>query len=354
MKKNIALTWWATGGHVFPLLSLYNYLTDEKSKKVELPSFTWFGERDSLEEEVANKHNINFIDVPCGKIRRYFDIRNFYEPLKNLSGIIFALGALKKNKIEVVFSKWWYVSLPTCIAAYIAGIPVYIHESDVAWGLANKVISNIANKIFYTFPNELTLADEQKENPKHIHVWQILNPELLDYIEEVEIEENETMEIMVMAWSQGSTNIFSALLAILPQVSDIKFHVALGEKNRHFKEDFSKFPNVVAHDFITQKRLGKILKNIDIAICRWGATTLWETNMFGVHSIIIPLEWSAWDHQMKNADFFHQKFWSDVLIDNEDLSVELLKKLQAYQSLRKQWLNLEWFFKPLKKISKYL
>jgi len=36
----------------------------------------------------------------------------------------------------------------------------------------------------------------------------------------------------------------------------------------HFREDFKKIPGIMVHDFITQKRLGKILKQVDIAITR--------------------------------------------------------------------------------------
>jgi hypothetical protein len=36
----------------------------------------------------------------------------------------------------------------------------------------------------------------------------------------------------------------------------------------HFRDKFKKFPNVLAHDFLTQKRLGVILKQTDIAITR--------------------------------------------------------------------------------------
>ena len=57
----------------------------------------------------------------------------------------------------------------------------------------------------------------------------------------------------------------------------------------HFRDDFKKFPNTLVHDFITQKRLGKILKNIDVAITRGSATTLWELTVFGIHSIIVPI-----------------------------------------------------------------
>ena len=44
-KKTIALTWGSTGGHIFPLVSLYNYLKEEKGYK-----FLWFWEEWGFEE----------------------------------------------------------------------------------------------------------------------------------------------------------------------------------------------------------------------------------------------------------------------------------------------------------------
>jgi UDP-N-acetylglucosamine:LPS N-acetylglucosamine transferase len=102
---------------------------------------------------------------------------------------------------------------------------------------------------------------------------------------------------------------------------------------------------------LTQKRLGKILKETDIAITRWWATTLWELTSFGVHSIIIPLKWSAGNHQEENAKYFHEKFWSDVLSE-DNLEIELRKRLESYKKLRKWWLNLEWFYDSLRVIEK--
>jgi len=54
----------------------------DESKKY---NFFWFGEEDSLEEEIAKKNNIEFHRIASGKIRRYFDWKNFYEPLKNIT-----------------------------------------------------------------------------------------------------------------------------------------------------------------------------------------------------------------------------------------------------------------------------
>jgi len=342
-KKVIALTWGSTWWHIFPLLSIYNYFKEEKKY-----DFFWFWERDSLEEETADKNKIPFVDIPAWKVRRYFDVRNFYEPLKNLSWIFFGIYYIKKYKIDVVFSKWWYVALPLCIAAFILRKKIYIHESDTVSGLANKFIWLIADKVFYTFPNEKT----ENHSNKHILSWQILNPELLDNIEDLEVKQNPRLSVIIMWGSQWSTTIFEAMLNVLNHIDDIDFQIILWEKNMHFRDDFKQYKNIMVHDFVTQKRLWKILKQVDIAITRAWATSLWELNVFWVHSIIIPLEWSAWNHQYKNAMYFKEKFWSDVLEENEDLEVQIYKKLQKYKNLEKSFLNLNSFFKPLQIIEK--
>ena len=340
-KKTIALTWGSTWGHTFPLLSIYNYLKDK-----EKYDFIWVWEQNSLEEDIALKNNIDFLDIPAWKIRRYFDLRNLYEPLKNLTWIAFGIYYILKQKIDIVFSKWGYVSIPLCIAAFILRKKIYIHESDTVWWVANKIIWLVATKIFYTFPNK-------KINwKKHILTGQILNSELLDYISDVKIEENKRLSIIVIWWSQWSTIIFKTLLKILPDLSNIDFQIILWEKNMHFRKDFKKFPNTLVHDFVTQKRLWQILKNTDIAITRWWATSLWELNMFWIHSLIIPLSNSAWNHQIQNAQYFKEHFWSDILDEKNNLEIELFRKLQLYKDLRKSWLNLDNFFLPVNIIKK--
>ncbi len=355
-RKTIALTGGWTWGHAVPLLSLYNYLK-ESQKEWELEyeyNFLWVGGIDSIEEEIALKNKIPFYDISAGKIRRYFDFRNFYEPLKNLTGLFEGLYYIWKYKIDIVFSKWGYVSLPLCIAAWIMRKTIYIHESDTVTGLANKIISKFATKVFYTFPNDKTCIWEELpegKTHKYIHSWPIVNPELIDYLDSLKVTENAKLTVMVIAGSQGSTTIFNALLKALPDLQDMEFHIILGEKNMRFRPDFKKFPNTIVHDFVTQKRLGKILKNIDIAITR-GSSAIWELYFFGIHSIIVPLKATGGNHQHHNAIYFNEKFGSDILDEDENLNLELFRLLQKYKHLRKSGLNIDGFFDGLKKIEK--
>ncbi len=340
-KKNIALTWGSTWGHIFPLVSLYNYL-----KETGKYNFLWFWEQWNLEEEIAQKNKIPFFDISAWKLRRYFDIRNFYEPLKNLTWVVEAIYYSKKENIDIVFSKWGYVSLPMAFWAKLTWKKLYIHESDtVAW-ISNKIVSKLADKVFYSF------ANKKIDWKKHILSGQILNPELIDYLEDTTVVNWAKLNVIVMGWSQWATNIFNALLKALPKLQHVQFHIVLWEKHMHLRPEFKKFSNTIVHDFITQKRLWKILKDVDIAITRAWATTLWELYYFWIHSLIVPLKWSAWNHQEKNALYFKENYWSEILDDDELLSEKIIDKLTKYKDLRKVWLNLKDFFKPLKIIQK--
>jgi len=118
-----------------------------------------------------------------------------------------------------------------------------------------------------------------------------------------------------------------------------------------FRHEFQKFNNVTLVDFASQEQLGEIYKKGDIAISR-GSSALWELYFFGIHTIIIPLKATGWDHQTKNGEFFHSQFGSNLLDENANLGLELFRLLQKYKDMRKDSLNLKWFSEWVKRIQK--
>ena len=338
MKKTIALTGGWTGGHTFPLLAIKKHLDNDRNLE-----FHWFWQEDSLEHEIAEKNNISFHRIASWKIRRYFDIKNFYEPLKNITWIFEGIFYILKYKIDIVVSKWGFVSIPLCLAAKLLWKKIYIHESDQAMGLANKLISRFATKVFYTFPIE------HHDKEKHIISWPVMNEDLLTNIKNHEIIENERLEVVVIAGSQWSRKIFKSLLGIMNNLLDINFTIILGEKNMEFRQEFEKFNNVTLVDFASQEQLWEIYKKSDIAVSR-GSSALWELYFFGIHTIIIPLKATGWDHQTKNWEFFRSQFGSNLLDENTNLGLELFRLLQKYKDMRKDALNMKWFNEWVRRI----
>ena len=62
--------------------------------------------------------------------------------------------------------------------------------------MANTIISKIATKVFYTFPND------KIDGKKHILSGPVMNEDLLKTIKNMSVTENTTLEILVIAGSQ--------------------------------------------------------------------------------------------------------------------------------------------------------
>ena len=72
---------------------------------------------------------IPFYGIYAGKLRRYFDFKNFVDVFKLPVGFFQALWILRKLKPKLVFAKGGYVSVPVCFAARVLKIPIWLHES---------------------------------------------------------------------------------------------------------------------------------------------------------------------------------------------------------------------------------
>ena len=154
--KKIILTGGGTAGHVTPNLALLPSLQKEEFE------IRYIGSYNGIERRLIEETGIPYDGISSGKLRRYFDIKNFSDPLRVLKGYAEALKIMKKYKPDVVFSKGGFVAVPVVLAARHHKIPVIIHESDMTPGLANKICIPIAKKVCCNFPETLKYLPEDK------------------------------------------------------------------------------------------------------------------------------------------------------------------------------------------------
>lgn len=121
-------------------------LAHTKSTKI-----TYLGSYNGMERELCERAGIGFEPVSTGKLRRYFDLRNFVDIFRVPLGMLQAWVKLQKLKPDVVFSKGGFVGVPVVFAAWTLRIPVIIHESDTLPGLATKLTAPLAQKILLGF-----------------------------------------------------------------------------------------------------------------------------------------------------------------------------------------------------------
>lgn len=201
-------TWW----HVFPIKSIIDYIKKDNKITSEFENIYWFGEKNSLEEKIANDiSNVKFIKMISWKLRRDKSIisfaKNIIDLFKFWYWITKSIFLLKKYKIDVVFCKWWYVALPVVIASKILRKKVFVHESDtVAW-LTNRIANKFSNKSYTWFPKSLKWWQ---------HIWQILSENILNFNNldkfdtsltgELDSNFNKKTNILIVWWSQWSKN----------------------------------------------------------------------------------------------------------------------------------------------------
>ena len=144
--KRIVLTGGGTAGHVTPNIALLPAL---RSAGYEI---SYIGSMEGIEKKLIEAQGIPYYGIASGKLRRYFDVKNFTDPFRVLKGFGQASRLMKTLKPDVVFSKGGFVSVPVVMAARRRHIPVICHESDLTPGLANKLSMPSATKVCCNFP----------------------------------------------------------------------------------------------------------------------------------------------------------------------------------------------------------
>ena len=144
--KRIILTGGGTAGHVTPNIALLPRLKELGY------DIHYIGSYEGIEKKLIEEMQIPYYGISSGKLRRYFDLKNFSDPFKVLKGYAEARRLMKKLKPDIVFSKGGFVAVPVVMAANRAHIPVICHESDMTPGLANKLTAPFATRICCNFP----------------------------------------------------------------------------------------------------------------------------------------------------------------------------------------------------------
>ncbi|GAA0724438.1 undecaprenyldiphospho-muramoylpentapeptide beta-N-acetylglucosaminyltransferase [Clostridium malenominatum] len=333
-KKKIILTGGGTAGHVTPNLALIPKLKD-LGYEVE-----YIGTKEGIEKNLVLGENIRYHEISSGKLRRYFDIKNFTDPIKVIKGIWQAKNIIKKIKPNVVFSKGGFVAVPVVIGAYLNKIPVIAHESDITPGLANKLSMPYCSKICVTFPESL----KNLKGDKGVLTGTPIREELFkgkksEAIKICEFKEDKPI-LLIIGGSLGSKVINDSIREILDELL-LRYNIIhiCGKGNLEKalvrKEGYKQFEYV-------KEELAHFMQGADLVISRAGANVIFELLALKKPNILIPLsKKSSRGDQILNAASFKKSGYS-VVIEEEKLTGEKLKNEinLLYENKEKYTLNM--------------
>lgn len=333
--KKIVLTGGGTAGHVTPNIALIPYL------KKEGYEIYYIGSKGGMEEELIKKCGIPYYGISSGKLRRYFDKKNFSDVFKVIKGIFQAKHIIHKIKPDVVFSKGGFVAVPVVIGAHMNKVSVVCHESDITPGLANKLAMPFAKAVCTTFPE----AVKHIKDNKGIYTGTPIRDMLFKGSREKGLKlcdfSGNKPVMLVMGGSQGSVKVNNSIRELLNKLLpkyDIVHICGKGNLDESLKDrtGYRQF------EYISDE-LPHIFAMSDFVVSRAGSNAICEFLALHKPMLLIPLGKNASrGDQILNAQSFKKQGFAEV-IDEEKMT-----KGSLYDAINKVYDNRETYIENMK------
>lgn len=294
---HILLTGGGTAGHAIPNIAIAAAIRDFDPKA----KISYIGSYGGQEKALCVDAKIPFESIMTGKWRRYFSLRNFVDLFRIPLGTLQAFFKMVKSRPHAVFSKGGFVGLPVVWAAFLLGIPVFIHESDVIPGLATRLSAPFARRIFLGHSQT-----EEMMKRYHKKIEFVGNPIRLDLMEgraERAMKftgfSGEKPVLLVMGGSSGAQEINHRIEREKEALTE-QYSILLltgegkGESLKH--KDFCSLP-------FLGKELKDVFALVSLCISRAGAGALVELKALQIPTLLFPLGTNASrGDQLANAE----------------------------------------------------
>lgn len=255
----IIFTGGKTAGHIYPLISLIK----EFNKKS-----IFIGYKNSLEEKICKKENIEFIGITPKK-NKYINMFSGYGEISKL---------LKKMKIDYIISTGGYVSSSTLLYAFLKNIDLYLIEENVIMGRANKLFSKYAKKVFLVY---------ELENMKPKYEVVGLPIRKFNYK-----ELTKKYDVLIIGGSLGSR----PLCDIAESISRTYKVCLIAGK---YYKNYTSYDNLDVIEYTDN--IYSYMKSAKVIISRAGSSTTYEIMALGIPLILCPSEKTKDNHQYLNA-----------------------------------------------------
>lgn len=331
--KKIVMTGGGTAGHVTPNIALMPALKDAGY------DIEYIGSYNGIEKNLIESLGVKYHGIASGKLRRYFDIKNFSDPFRVIKGYGQAISLMRKIKPNVVFSKGGFVSVPVVLAAKFCHVPAVIHESDITPGLANKIAIKGAKKVCCNFPETLKYLPSEKAVLTGSPIRkELFNGNPQNALKLCNFPNHDKPVLLIIGGSLGSKIVNEAVRKILPELLDDFYVIHLCGKG-NLDNSLTGTIGYAQFEYANEE-LTDMFALADIAISRAGANSICELLALHKPNILIPLSAAASrGDQVLNAKSFKKQGFSYVIEEENLTESTLLDAVKDVYSNRSKYIN---------------
>ncbi len=341
--KKIVLTGGGTAGHIYPTLAVKEHLGEEYEVH-------YIGGNGMEKDIISKEKDIIFHEIKAVKLERKLTLKNLLIPFKLLKSIHDAKKILKEINPNVIFSKGGFVSVPTVIAGKQLGIPIASHESDLSFGLANKIILKKCDVMCCAFR-------DTTKNKKCIFTGQPIRKKVFagnkTKIYNMASFDKQLPNLLIIGGSLGAKFINEKIwqnLDILTKQFNI-VHIAGKQAN-----ETHEHKNYLQVNYA--ENIGDYYAFADYAISRAGSGVINELLALRIPALLIPLSKAcSRGDQIENAKLFQKLGIADMIqeeeFNNDKLILKLNNLIKNRQKIEKN-MNLTQNFNASEEIAKIL
>lgn len=316
MSKTLMVMAGGTGGHIFPALAVAQQLRDEGWRVV------WLGNPEGMEARLVPQHGFEMVWVRFSAVRGKGLLRKLLLPFNLLRGFWQGLRAIRQVRPSVVLGMGGYITFPAGMMAALTGVPLVLHEQNSVAGMANKVLSGVADRIATGFPAAL---------PKGEWVGNPVRPEIaaLPEPDERMVGRSGPLQVLVVGGSLGAqalNEVVPEALSLVPPALRPQVVHQAGEKHLDGLHENYARAGTSAHCVSFIEDMAGAYEWADLVICRAGALTVAELAAAGAASVLVPYPHAVDDHQTANARFLVDA-GAAILLPQSQLTAQTLAAL---------------------------
>lgn len=324
----VVLTTGGTAGHIFPALAVAEELRARNPECALL-----FLGSDGPEKELARKHGIEFRELPAKGIMGKGLVGKMQGLLLVARGIFKARKELKQFKPDVVAGFGGYAGFSPVLAATMLNFPAAVHEQNSMPGVTNRLLGKLVDRVFLSFEDTTGSFPvdriQRTGNPVRKEIFSVRS------------QAGAGRNLLILGGSQGARAINDAIIDMLPQLAELGvtlLHQAGPsdrDRVRQAYRDADADPEQV-QGFLDD--MASAYAWADLAVCRSGASTVFEIAAAGVPAIFVPFPHATHDHQTMNARTMEQAGAAQLLSQKDiaglaDMVRDLLGSPDTLRSL---------------------
>ena len=307
-----------TGGHIFPGLAVASALRTHGWR------VHWLGgrgsaEAPSMESQLVPPQGFAFETIEFSGVRGKGLSTLAFLPLRLLKAFAQSIAVIRRIKPDVVVGLGGYIAFPAGMMAVLLGKPLILHEQNSVAGMVNKILAQVADRVFTAFPQVLPKAQ-----------W-VGNPLRTEFLQQADpttrfAQRSGPLRVLVVGGSLGAqalNQVVPQALALLPaDQRPIVTHQSGAKQIEALRANYEA-AGVQAEltPFITNT--AQAFAEADLVIARAGASTVTELAAVGAAALFVPFPFAVDDHQTTNARFLVDQ-GAGQLIQQADLTAEKL------------------------------